>query len=85
MECEQLRLYDWCASCNRHETALEGDVYKYCLECGHIWKTAQELVEAYNREVDAINSADGTGLVATYVETADQVYFCPLCLHDFLP
>lgn len=69
----EFRLYDWCASCNRHETALARDVYKYCLECGHIWPTAQGLVEAYNFAAQPLNAA----------ETAEDVHFCPLCLHDF--
>lgn len=69
---EQLGLIEWCASCWRWEEVTPG-AYRGCLECGHTYKTPQELVEAYNWVAEPLNLA----------ETAEDVPFCPFCLHDF--
>lgn len=74
-------IIEWCSSCSRWEEAREEETC--CLECGHVYKTAQELVEAYNREADSINDAYDGPPPVTYMEKAEDVNFCPLCLHDF--
>lgn len=45
-----------------------------CGECGHVFVTAQELLDAHNvrcLEVDA-----------PYAASADDVLVCPVCTHD---
>lgn len=76
---------DYCISCDRDEPVPPEGAYIYCLECGHVFKAGQELVEAYNREISKMLASpmyDGWP-EATYIDSADKVPFCPLCLHDF--
>lgn len=52
--------------------------YLVCYECGHVWRTEEELV------------ADHTALLAEMKapihpddHRAEKIYICPQCTHDF--
>jgi len=49
--------------------------YRACAECMHVFQSAEELVEAYNRGVEEHG--------ITPIHEADLIYFCPLCTHDW--
>jgi hypothetical protein len=79
---------DWCEWHHRIEVESP-DTFRVCGECGHVWNTAEELLDEFNREGERVERQlaemlDGgrfTGdLGAT--DVAD-VLFCPLCLHDW--
>lgn len=58
----------------------EGD-YRYCYECGHVYKTEQELLDEFNKECKEVcNSCDHKHVDKT---SGVDIFFCPLCLHDF--
>ena len=62
----------YCSYHNRKEVAVD-EPYIGCSECGHIYNTAQELVDALITE-------------RQYFSTIDTVYLvsaCPYCAHDF--
>lgn len=45
--------------------------YLVCPECGHVYRTPDAVLRAYND-------------VATHVTVmVSSIMFCPLCLHDF--
>lgn len=45
-----------------------------CFECAHVYRTAQDLLDAFNREMpEECPPATST----------DDIGFCPECLHDF--
>ena len=70
--CMGSRLHCW--SCDRDEP--EVGAYRACLECGHVWRTADELLAAHNREL-----ARYPGNIP---ETdAARVSCCPLCIHNW--
>lgn len=52
-----------------HETA-EQDDYQLCWECGHVYRSEQELVDEYAQ-------AGGRHRLA------QDIMFCPACLHDW--
>lgn len=68
---------DFCYSCGRDEPIPPSGVYLICLECGHAYVTAQDLVDAYHSESERIYVAPLVPLAA------DAIYHCPLCMHDF--
>ncbi|MGN9782804.1 hypothetical protein ACTMTF_15330 [Nonomuraea sp. ZG12] len=88
---------DYCWSCYKDEPfPTTGGVYIVCFECGHIYVTEQDLVDAYNLEIQEINRqsarerADGfehlysSGLPELPMKTSgDSIRFCQHCLHDF--
>lgn len=63
--------------CYSHGTdeAAEGG-WRVCFECKHVYRTAEEL----QREWAANAPPDIRGRPAPPVE---QIYFCPLCMHDW--
>lgn len=50
--------------------------YQYCLECGWVYWTAFDLETSYMR-----NAPDDVHVKA---QTANNIFFCPECMHDFL-
>lgn len=66
---------DWCYSCNRSEPIPEAGAYLVCGECFHCFDTADDLMAAVRKMAAEI------GVQAP--ASADEVYFCPLCAHDF--
>jgi hypothetical protein len=64
--------------CYRHhvDEPAEG-AYKTCGECGHVYRTEADL----RREWTASAPPDLPGRETP--PSTWQIYFCPLCLHDF--
>jgi hypothetical protein len=58
-----------------------------CFECKHAYMTERELFDTYNqigRQADEDAKAKGwTPLEFQPVDDAGQIWFCPLCMHDF--
>lgn len=82
----------------KDEPRREGKYYSICGECNHTYLTEEELIEAYkvdSRE-GLIFTLDTKGVAeeakklafeglekALLGITADKIYVCPLCSHDF--
>lgn len=64
---------DWCYGCERCEPVRDGD-YTVCGECLHVYRTAEELWERY---------VDGAPEGTYSARSVDDVFFCPVCMHDF--
>lgn len=76
-------LYPWpsnehCYSHGTHEPVPESGAYRVCFECGHVFVTDVELRQAY---ID--NAPEDTKVYADRLVSADDISFCPHCLHDF--
>lgn len=64
--------------CHWHEVdEPEEGAYGVCQECGHVYQTEQDLRDAY------AESADWPGESTDSAPEANEIYFCPLCIHDF--
>lgn len=61
---------------------ITGEPYIICGECGHCYRTADELVLYFWGLVRLNNGEDFERPTGTPV-AADDILFCPLCLHDF--
>jgi len=48
--------------------------FRLCIECGHVFVTREELIEAHRAAAEAV----GIDPEHTHLNT-----FCGLCLHDF--
>lgn len=57
----------------KHEPDQEGD-YLACGECFHVFRTAEELIEEYNKDRPDFLLA---------ITDASRVATCPHCAHDF--
>ncbi len=68
--------YDGDPGCFWHgaEPVPEG-AYRVCLECGHCWVTAADLMADVQRLCMEIG--------ATPPMDVEHVFYCPLCAHDF--
>jgi hypothetical protein len=66
---------DVCMTHHRCEPERLGD-YLLCSECWHVYRTAEELQQEY------VSNAPPEHRVIT-PPPADEIAFCPLCLHDF--
>ncbi|MEU4726501.1 hypothetical protein AB0G06_43480 [Nonomuraea dietziae] len=79
---------DYCWSCNKDEPIPPSGAYVVCFECGHVYATEQDLIDAYNRIVTEMN-ADGARRYGDAHQpialrtSADGIYFCQHCIHDF--
>lgn len=51
------------------------DVYLVCGECFHVYATAQDLINAYERVTEEMGSRQ--------TRPADEIMSCPHCVHDF--
>jgi hypothetical protein len=78
-----------CWSCGTDEP--DEPCYQSCLECGHIYRTEQELVDAHNKIINELNAQHDhhrecdplwCGPIPC-VTGAGQIFHCALCLHDF--
>lgn len=65
--------------------------YRTCIECGRVYDTPQDLVDAFNA-LDAHTIAMWPDLKLTIpapepenlnVEDVDAIWSCPVCLHDW--
>lgn len=76
---------DWCHSCCKLEPIPEGGAFEVCIECGHVYATAEDLLKRYNEEcdrMDATYAEEGFSPIERYV-TATEIFFCQECTHDF--
>lgn len=61
---------------------LTNEPYQFCLECGHVYVTKQELVDAHNKAIEGYNKLPGPPIP---LRTVDKpILFCGYCLHDFV-
>lgn len=84
---------DYCWICHRYEDSLHA--YKVCFECGHVYRSEQDLVDEHNKvlaEMDeTVDVFSGYGdepvrtdrYVRTPVELGETIWTCPMCCHDF--
>lgn len=79
VEYEALSL-DYCYACDQDEPWPDTGVYMWCMECNHRYLTAQDLVNAHTELIEELN-AEHPGLKPK--TSADDIYACPLCAHDF--
>jgi transcription elongation factor Elf1 len=56
-----------------HEKAEASD-YLQCYECGHSYKTAQNLID----ELKKLRGPEDNREIVL-----EKIFFCPICLHDF--
>ena len=70
-ECYGSRLHCW--SCNLDET--DAPAYRACLECKHVFRTAEELLAGHNEHLAEFGGEPETDPA--------KVFCCPLCIHDF--
>lgn len=61
---------DWCHSCLKLEP-LPAEYYIVCGECGHVYVTPEDLVDAYVEEFPG------------YRPMAEHIASCAKCWHDF--
>lgn len=55
--------------------------FRRCFECGHVYRTAESLREAWaEATAQGYGLPPGTDVTAPPVE---QIYGCPLCAHDW--
>lgn len=67
-----------------HET-IPLDAWVVCGECGHAYRTAQDLVDSWNRREDEWVERNGAGAGdgQMTLAAADRVFSCVECGHDF--
>lgn len=58
------------------------DDYRTCGECFHVFRTEQELIEAWLATVAPVIH-DGRPTEPVAIPTGEQIYACPHCVHDF--
>ena len=64
--------------CSSHHLDEPDDgAYRRCLECGHVYRTAEDLQRAWMANAPP-DLADLEKL-----PPAEEIFFCPLCLHDW--
>lgn len=67
------------------------DAFRICVECGHVYASEQELLDAHNAVLLQIQThsrlqwqrGDEPPYVYHAAVSADQVHCCPLCTHDW--
>jgi hypothetical protein len=79
---------DWCYGHNAVEPIPEGVIpYLCCFECKHAYLTEAELVAEHNKIVTEMNEYSARhelpNPVIPLVTSAEFIYTCPLCIHDF--
>jgi hypothetical protein len=81
--------HSYCFCHYRFEEIPAGGAFIICFECGHVYATAQDLVDAWNREVDRMNadplpeSKFEGPIPRRTLETVGEIFFCQECIHDF--
>jgi hypothetical protein len=63
--------------CYYHHRDEPSSGYRVCGECAHTYSTADDLKQTY------LDYAPAGLTIIVEDMTADEIYFCPLCLHDF--
>lgn len=66
------------------EEPIPDEYYIICLECGHCYVTANELLITFNNENYKLWFQFQQGLNPWIPETdVDNIHFCAYCTHDF--
>lgn len=78
---------DYCWSCHKYEEVRE-DTYRRCFECGHVFATGQDVVDAHNQDLQHhIDQTDDPEFIrdyrANFCTDPKQLDFCPKCFHSF--
>lgn len=82
---------EWCYHHHDYEDA-SGEIYRVCGECLHVYRTAADLVSAYNHEAadmaahwaDLLDGGSAPPVLRDLTEDdADHIGFCQFCLHDW--
>ncbi len=66
-----------CYSHNLDESGY-GDRFKICFECNHVFRTEEELIEAYREAVEEFFPGRSQESIKL-----EDIFFCPHCHHDF--
>jgi hypothetical protein len=67
--------------CAIHNVAEPSDgAYQVCGECGHVYMTAEDLIEADLRVRQEIGGLFGDAAPEAWL--AGEIYICPECSHD---
>lgn len=82
--------FAWCYHHHEYEDA-SGEIYRMCGECGHVYRTGADLVNAYNAEsqymamhwAEMLISDEPPPMRDLTPEQADVIGFCQFCLHDW--
>lgn len=79
---------DYCHACDRLESVPPGvKPYVFCLECGHVYWTPEELLARYNQKCDEMDARADDDFPAMDPEhrfmRVEDIYFCQECTHDF--
>lgn len=78
--------YDHCAYHNVDEpvpASGEAPGAQICIECWHYYPSGEALVAEYLRVRDEITEARPEWADVPPPRSAEEIYFCPLCSHDF--
>ena len=61
------------------------ETYRVCFECKHVYSTPADLEAAWTRTVREINqsAAEHNAPLISEHRSADEIYFCQECIHDF--
>lgn len=59
-----------------HVDEIAGGAYRVCGECGHVYRTAEDLQREWAENAPP-DLPDRT------VPPVEQIHFCPLCAHDW--
>jgi len=60
------------------EEPIPEGAYRVCGECWHCYPTEKDLLDTYNTELARVNQEPDSP-----VTNPDDIYFCPLCTHDW--
>lgn len=74
---------DWCYGCMQREPIPPGGAYLVCGECFHVYATADDLVDTFNRRGDELADLEPAQPRSAWVLDPERINFCPICIHDF--
>ena len=63
---------------SHHLDEPDEGAYRRCLECGHVYRTAEDLQRAW-----MTNAPPDLADWEKDPPNAPQIHFCPTCLHDW--
>lgn len=94
----QHEVHDLCKEvhCHYHGRDEPGSGWQICLECGHLFATADDLVREFRKMIwdgikfdgirwrsDGMNVSTWHQLKVMWKVKASSILFCPFCAHDF--
>lgn len=58
--------------------------FKFCFECGHIFWTEEQMLTEFNDDIKRMELAYFTdGVSLPLAKSAEEIFFCCWCAHDF--